>query len=523
MIVNKYANGGGGSGSGVTPAQVQTLIDRSLVPYWDSAATESAITEAVSGISVDTTVLKGTDTTDLKNEYPGQVGDIRSWIFFDEGQGDDWDVVRAQTTEPRDYTNTDERVKITGVECNAVITKKEGEEEEAPENSFDGFEFWFNESNVYGEGPTYRCYWDSTNEEFKVEDAEGVVSGDFIIEQDPEDETLYLVLSPNRKVKYFRIYSSNWEYCIADDCYWINCQGVDYGDTDASEAIYHIVKFNDAAWFEYLGAYVSDGVSVRQNGEWVQIPNVFDVVYELQNYTYSKNDTYQKFEVNNLISAATAGSSSAITQIQAVLSASGIVVKDHETSAETITDVIAIARKLQTDENVISTALNELHDDILELSGSSVDLSAYYTSAQTENAITSKNYVTSAQVETQIVSKNYITSAETANFVTSAQVETQIDTKAAAYTPTSGFSTINGSAITNGGDITVANPDMSEYWTSAQTAYEIYTRTQDMVTSTDDYNIGWVSHIVKLTQADYDDLVNNDGVDDNTFYIIVNN
>lgn len=52
MIVNKYANGGG-SGSGVTPEQVQQQIDSALTPYWDSAITESAITEAVSGLATE--------------------------------------------------------------------------------------------------------------------------------------------------------------------------------------------------------------------------------------------------------------------------------------------------------------------------------------------------------------------------------------------------------------------------------------------------------------------------------------
>ena len=49
MIVNKYKNGGGGSGSGVTPQEVQRQIDSALTPYWDSAVTESAITLSVSG------------------------------------------------------------------------------------------------------------------------------------------------------------------------------------------------------------------------------------------------------------------------------------------------------------------------------------------------------------------------------------------------------------------------------------------------------------------------------------------
>lgn len=50
MIIdfNRY-NGGGGSGSGVTPQDVQRQIDSALTPYWDSAVTESAITLSVSG------------------------------------------------------------------------------------------------------------------------------------------------------------------------------------------------------------------------------------------------------------------------------------------------------------------------------------------------------------------------------------------------------------------------------------------------------------------------------------------
>ena len=54
MIIDFHkCYGGGGSGSGVTPQEVQAQIDSALTPYWDSAATESAITAAISGISLD--------------------------------------------------------------------------------------------------------------------------------------------------------------------------------------------------------------------------------------------------------------------------------------------------------------------------------------------------------------------------------------------------------------------------------------------------------------------------------------
>lgn len=136
-----------------------------------------------------------------------------------------------------------------------------------------------------------------------------------------------------------------------------------------------------------------------------------------------------------------------------------------------------------------------------------------------------------------------------------------------AYTPTSGFSTINGSAITNGGNIVIqggggdmsnywnsaetksyvdsaatnlqdqidtmddvvaaalvdlndrvdeisgSTPDLSNYWTSAQTQDAISAATQDMVSST------YISTIWKGTQAQYDAIVTKDP---DTFYIIVN-
>lgn len=54
MIIdmNRY-NGGGGSGSGVTPEEVQAQIDSALTPYWDSADTKDYVDEAISGVSID--------------------------------------------------------------------------------------------------------------------------------------------------------------------------------------------------------------------------------------------------------------------------------------------------------------------------------------------------------------------------------------------------------------------------------------------------------------------------------------
>lgn len=54
MIIsfNRY-NGGGGSGSGVTPQYVQRQIDSALTYYWQSGETKDYVDGAVSGISLD--------------------------------------------------------------------------------------------------------------------------------------------------------------------------------------------------------------------------------------------------------------------------------------------------------------------------------------------------------------------------------------------------------------------------------------------------------------------------------------
>lgn len=63
-----------------------------------------------------------------------------------------------------------------------------------------------------------------------------------------------------------------------------------------------------------------------------------------------------------------------------------------------------------------------------------------------DQVLTNLQLPTSADVETQITNKNYVTSAT---------VQTQIDGNLSAYTPTSGFATINGSGITDGGNIVI--------------------------------------------------------------------
>ena len=102
-------------------------------------------------------------------------------------------------------------------------------------------------------------------------------------------------------------------------------------------------------------------------------------------------------------------------------------------------------------------------NNVINVTGLTEAISAatsdFVTSGEVQSQITAstQNLVTSGDVQTMITSA-------TENFVTSADVESQItaatsgfvETSAmTAYTPTSGFATINGSAITEGGNIVI--------------------------------------------------------------------
>ena len=82
---------------------------------------------------------------------------------------------------------------------------------------------------------------------------------------------------------------------------------------------------------------------------------------------------------------------------------SGIPLNDYWTSAQTQSAITAVEDHLYDVEEVTASALTELHDNIQELSGTTSSIKDTFS----------------------------------------------------AYTPTTGFSTINGSAITNGGDIVI--------------------------------------------------------------------
>ena len=83
--------------------------------------------------------------------------------------------------------------------------------------------------------------------------------------------------------------------------------------------------------------------------------------------------------------------------------------------------------------------------------GADIDLSPYWTSAQTQSAITA--------VEDHLYDVEEVTASALTELHDNIQelsgTTSAIKDTFSAYTPTTGFSTINGSAITNGGDIVI--------------------------------------------------------------------
>ena len=149
-------------------------------------------------------------------------------------------------------------------------------------------------------------------------------------------------------------------------------------------------------------------------------------------------------------------------------------------------------------------------------------------SADVKTQVEAYNYITSADAKTQIEEYGYATTGDVQNATTgisadvtalsaattgiatniadlptSADVETMINTKAADYTPTTGFSTINGSAITAGGNLVIEGgsgpaPDMSAYWTSSVTKTYVDSAITEVVDRLDDVELVAASAITDI-------------------------
>ena len=126
-------------------------------------------------------------------------------------------------------------------------------------------------------------------------------------------------------------------------------------------------------------------------------------------------------------------------------------VSNFVTSADVETQITGKGYALSGDLQTLSGNVAQNAEDIYLVDN---DLhTEYWNSAKTSSEIEKYIAVESGRTEETYAKISDI--PDVSNFVTSADVETQIDGNLSAYTPTSGFATINGSGITDGGNIVI--------------------------------------------------------------------
>ena len=130
-------------------------------------------------------------------------------------------------------------------------------------------------------------------------------------------------------------------------------------------------------------------------------------------------------------------------------------VSNFVTSADVETQITGKGYALSGDLQTLSGNVAQNATDIYDLDNALY--TEFWNSAKTSSEIDSA-IDTAISAESGRTERTYAKLTDipdVSNFVTSADVETQIDGNLSAYTPTSGFATINGSGITDGGNIVI--------------------------------------------------------------------
>ena len=236
---------------------------------------------------------------------------------------------------------------------------------------------------------------------------------------------------------------------------------------------------------------------------------------------------------------------------------SSVDLSAYWTSAETQSAITAVEDHLFDVEEVTASALTELHEGLLEVSGRTVDLSNYATSGDMQSAFTliSETQQVAAAGLNQLEGRidelsgssvdmsDYWTSAETQDAISAATSGKADAANIQAHTGGIKFPLWNSQGIITG-------PALSSYWfasdfklngsgneqvigrgtfspfyapVSAGTAGDILVSTGNgapVWTTDNKVSSTYISNIWKGTQSDYDDIPTKDP---DTFYIIVNN
>ena len=137
-------------------------------------------------------------------------------------------------------------------------------------------------------------------------------------------------------------------------------------------------------------------------------------------------------------------------------------------------DFDELVENLEGKEEVVASALTQLENSVLEISGSTPDLSNYYTKAETDAEITGATQGLATEAYVTAATQGFATQA----YVTAATspIQTQLDdierVTATAYTE------LHDAIL----EISGSTPDLSNYFTKAETDAEITGATQGLAT-----------------------------------------
>ena len=470
MIVNKYSNGG----DKVTPEQVQQDIQSALTPYWDSATTESAISEAISGISFEgyatSEDVQSAFTLISETQQAAEAGFTKLEARIDELSGSSPDLSAYYTSA---QTESAIEVALAGYspDLSAYYTSAQTEsaiEEALSTISVDLTPYWTSAETQVAIDEAMTAYTPTTG--FSTINGSAITNGgNLVIESTSVDLSGYYT-------------SAQTEEAISA----ATSGKADAANVSAVSSGYHIPKWNDEG--------VITGETGQLYSKWFSINGINRAGF-MSNYDYNFGPIFAPEVVG------TAGDI-------LVSTGNGAPVW----SAVTFPDLSAYYTSAQT-ENAIGEAMTAYtpttgfstingsaitNGGNLVIESTSVDLSGYYTSAQTESAI--EEAIAGVSVDLSA----YWTSAQTQSAITAVEdhlYDVEHVTASALTELHDGLVEVSGRTV-----------DMSNYYTAPEVDNAISVATRDMVTSTS------VSTIWKGTQAEYDAIATKDP---NTFYIIL--
>ena len=221
-------------------------------------------------------------------------------------------------------------------------------------------------------------------------------------------------------------------------------------------------------------------------GQYIQIAEDVISVTGITPDLYLTTADTQDFATEADITAATQGLA---TEAYVTAATQGFITSAYTGFTKT-EDFDELVENLEGKEEVVASALTQLENSVLEISGSTPDLSNYYTKAETDAEITGATQGLATEAYVTAATQGFATQA----YVTAATspIQTQLDdierVTATAYTE------LHDAIL----EISGSTPDLSNYYTKAETDAEITGATQGFITS---------AYTGFTKTEDFDDLV----------------